>query len=467
MTNTRDRDPGRLTRRDVLQGVGAMVGTAAIGCSDDDAGNQSQTPAVNLSPEQLLKNIDAIVVVMMENRAFDHYYGAYELVEGRKVDGLTGNESNPAPDGSTVTIGPITNFTTDPDPPHNWEQSHGQFNGGSMDGFATEYEKDSPGADLHAVMSYYTRTQLPVSYALADAYSLCNRWFASVMGPTWPNRYYLHCATSGGMMANQPIHLTGILDALDAAGIPCGYYASSLPFAAAYGYANTGNMKTIDAFYTAAAEGTLPALSFVDPIFTALDTIGNDDHPPADVRDGQAFLASIHDALAQSPQWNRCLFVVTYDEHGGFYDHVLPPETDDDLPEFRQLGFRVPSLVIGPHVKRGALIDTSFEHSSVIATVTRKFGLEPLNARVAATSDLSSAIDPRFVDNPQPAAALPAVELDLERPLLHPGRNFGGQVELARLSDSLRIDWRQRARLARRAIDANALRLGSIRARSR
>ena len=209
----------------------------------------------------------------------------------------------------------------------------------------------------------------------------------------------------------------------------------------------------------------MPALSIVDPILTALDTIGNDDHPPADVRDGQAFLASIHDALAQSPQWNRCLMVVTYDEHGGFYDHVPPPETADDLPEFRQLGFRVPSLLIGPQVKRGALIDTQFDHASVIATVSKKFDLEPLTARVAAVSDLSSGIDPRFVDNPQPPIQLPAVELELQREFVHPGRNFGGQVELAQLADRSGIDWRSRSRLARRAIRENALRLGSIRAK--
>jgi phospholipase C len=467
MTKTRDRDP-RLTRRDVLQGVGAMVGTAAVGCGSDDGGKPADQPPP-LTPKELLRNIDAIVVVMMENRAFDHYYGSYELLEGKQVMGLQGNESNPAPDGSAVTVGPLTEFTTDPDPPHGWDASHRQFNGGQMDGFVTEY-LDEEGAEARTVMSYYSRAELPVSYALADAYSLCNRWFCSVMGPTWPNRFYLHCGTSGGMKYNQPIMLRGILQVLDDAGIPCGYYASNLPFAAAYGYpdpnaVNKNSLKEISAFYAAAADGTLPALSIVDPILTAFETIGNDDHPPADVRDGQAFLASIHDALAQSPQWNRCLLVVTYDEHGGFYDHVPPPELADDLEEFRQLGFRVPSLVIGPQVRRGAVNDTVFDHSSVIATVCQKFGLEPLTSRVSATNDLSSAIDPRFIDDPQPPVTLPAVELELERRFEYPERNFGGQVELARLAERAGLDWRQRSRLARRAIEQNALRLGSIRAK--
>jgi phospholipase C len=460
MADPRDRDHGRLTRRDVLQGVGAVVGTAVTGCSSDEtAPNEGPKPA--LTPKQLLQNIDAIVVVMMENRSFDHYYGAYELLEHRDVDGLGGGESNPAPDGSSVAVVPMTSFTTDPDPPHGWEASRLQFNAGKMDGFVTEYLKDHETADPKNVMGYYSRAELPVSYALADAYSLCNRWFASVMGPTWPNRYYLHCGTSGGMKVNNVITLRGIFHVLDDLGISSGYYSSNLPFCAAYGYPN---FRAIAEFYDSAAQGTLPALSIVDPILTALDTIGNDDHPPADVRDGQSFLASIHDALAQSPQWNRCLLVVTYDEHGGFYDHVPPPETADELPEFRQLGFRVPSLLIGPQVKRGALINTQFDHSSVIATVSKKFDIEPMTERVAAASDLSSGIDPRFIDNPQPPIQLPALAFEAGQ-TLYPGRNFGGQVELAQLADRLGIDWRARSRHARRAIHENALRLGSIRAK--
>jgi phospholipase C len=438
-----------------------MVGTAVSGCSSDDAPpNPSPNPAV--TPKQLLENIDAIVVVMMENRTFDHYFGAFELLESRDVDGLSGTEANPAPDGSSVTVGPMPGFTTDPDPPHGWDSSRAQFNGGKNDGFVTQYLEDHAGADPLNVMGYYSRTELPVSYALASAYGLCNRWFCSVMGPTWPNRYYLHCGTSGGMMRNDFITLRSIFHVLDELGIPSGYYSSNLPFCAAYGYTN---FRAIAEFYESAAAGTLPALSIVDPILTAVDTIGNDDHPPADVRDGQAFLASIHDALAQSPQWNRSLLAITYDEHGGFYDHVPPPETADDLPEFRQLGFRVPSLLIGPQVKRGALIETQFDHSSVIATVCKKFEIEPLTARVAAANDLSSGIDPGFVKNPQPPIQLPALALEMQGSGVVPGRNFGGQIELAQLAERQGIDWRSRSRHARRAIRENALRLGSIRAK--
>jgi phospholipase C len=452
----------RISRRGALEGLGALVGTATLGgCSSDDETkpNQPGTPTA----DELLAAIDTIVVVMMENRTFDHYFGALELVEKRAVDGLKGSESNLASDGTSVGVFPLEAFTTPDDPPHGWDASRAQFNGGKQDGFVTEYEKSGT-TDRAAVMGNYTRTQLPVSYALADAYCLCNRWFASVMGPTWPNRYYLHCATSEGLNTNIPpptgVTLRGVLSQLADAKIAAKYYSSNLPFAALYG----APFSPIADFFTEAQAGTLPAFCMVDPIFTVGDTVGNDDHPPADVREGQAFLAQIHAALAQSPQWDRCLFVITYDEHGGYFDHVPPPKTVDQRPEFEQLGFRVPTLVIGPKVKRGTVIDTQFEHVSVIATLTKKFKLEPLNARVSATNDLSSCIDPRFIDDPQPAISLPAVASDTERQMIWPGENFGGQQELADyvVSRGL-LDPNAETLRAQRALVEHGLRLGAIR----
>lgn len=149
----------------------------------------------------------------------------------------------------------------------------------------------------------------------------------------------------------------------------------------------------------------------IDPKYVG--SRANDDHPEHDVRLGQALIGSVAAALAQSPHWDRCLLVVTYDEHGGFYDHVAPPQTTDERPEFRQLGFRVPGVVIGPTVRRGCAIDTVFEHTSVIATLTERFGLPVLNDRVAATNDLSSCIDPALIGNPQPPPAIPPVKVSM------------------------------------------------------
>jgi phospholipase C len=495
MSDKSDRDgEAGITRRNALQGVGALVGTAALGCGSDDDSSGDGTGGAGSGGDGgsgtggtgtggstggssgsggaagsggvggALGAIETIVVVMMENRTYDHYLGSLELVEKRAVDGLKGGETNPASDGTPVGVHALDTLVTPFDPPHGWDASHAQFNGGQMDGFVTEYENDgSPDPD--EVMGYYTREQLPVTYALADAYTICSRWFASVMGPTWPNRFFLHCASSNGLQSNTLASgLTGILDALDAKGVSNAYYSSNLPFAAAYG--RTATNKPIAEFFTAAQAGTLPSVCIVDPTFTALNTVGNDDHPPADVSEGQAFLASIHDALAQSPQWNKCLFIITYDEHGGYYDHVPPPTTTDERPEFEQLGFRVPSLVIGPMVRRGAVVDTVFEHVSVIATIQKRFGIAPLNVRAGAANDLSSCLDDSFADDPQPPIQLPATTLDRDKQIVFPGRDFGGQHELAELAErELGLDWRAASVNARRTIVENAVRLGSVKLR--
>jgi phospholipase C len=304
---------------------------------------------------------------------------------------------------------------------------------GANDGFVTQHELDAPGS-AHEVMGYHVRAQLPVSYALADNYVLCERWFASVMGPTWPNRFYLNCATSGGMMSNDAVPgLPTIWDLLASEGVSAANYYSDLPWVWG-GLANveTPYTNTLDAFFDAAERGTLPSFSIVEPNYGVLPGSegGNDDHPSHDITLGQIFLGSVYQALAQSPQWERCLLIITYDEHGGFYDHVSPPTAFDELREFQQLGFRVPSLVIGPHVRRGCVDGTQLDHVSPIATVTRRFGLPLLNERVGQTSDVSSAIDPAFLGNPQPPAPIPVLSVSLDEVLRKRGT---GQEELAAL----------------------------------
>jgi phospholipase C len=297
-------------------------------------------------------------------------------------------------------------------------------------------------------------------YAFADEYALCERWFASVMGPTWPNRFYLHAGTSNGMMGNSSVELRSIWNQLEEAGVSATYYYSGLPFVLTFGK-TTGNKRIAD-FYADARAGTLPHVCYVDPVLTTLGP-GNDDHPPADIRDGQAFLASVYDALAQSPQWDKCLLVITYDEHGGFYDHVPPPTTTDDLEEFRQLGFRVPSVVIGPQVKQGFRCTTVLDHTSVVATITRRFGFEPLTRRVAEASDLSVVLDPALAMAPRPPIDLPTVELP-QQLLIPPVGSVRGQLELAAfLEREYALDWRVESERGLRVVREQALRLGSAR----
>jgi phospholipase C len=417
---------GALTRRQLLAGLGAAAAAGMVGCDGNtaaapdgsidgatvtpdaaspDAAIDLCTGPSTMTPEQLLAHVETIVVLCMENRSFDHYLGSLRLLEGRTdVDGLVGGETNPTKDGTPIASHQLDDFTP-ADPPHNWDACHEQWNGGANDGFVRAHA----GADEADVMGYHVRSQLPVTYALADAGVICNRWFSACLGPTWPNRFYLHGATSNGMKSNLPVlGFTSIFDRLAAANVAATNYYSDLAWASG-GYGKLTGLATIERFFEDAAAGALPAFSIIDPAFTGGGA--NDDHPDHDVRLGQALIGSVVAALGKSPQWNRCLLVITYDEHGGFYDHVMPPDAVDERADFQRLGFRVPALVIGPTVRRGCAIDRVFEHSSVIATARKRWGLEPLTMRDANANDLSPCIDPARIDDPLPPPVVPQVTM--------------------------------------------------------
>ena len=419
-----------LTRREALRGIGVTVGAAALGCGheagtsnpDASAGAPDAPPpppdaapdatavtactsTSSMSAAELLASVDTIVVLMMENRSFDHYLGSLRLAEGRAdLDGLTGSESNPAPSGPPIAVHQLDNFTP-ADPPHDWGSCHTQYDDGANDGFVMAHA----GTDQADVMGYYVRAQIPITYALADQACVCQRWFASVMGPTWPNRFYLHCATSNGQTTNLPVTgLTSVFDQLSAAGISATNYYHDVAWATG-GYLKLTGLAKIEQFFSDAQAGTLPSFSIVDSQFTGAGA--NDDHPSHDVRLGQALIASVVAAMAQSPQWSRSLLVITYDEHGGFFDHVPPPTAADPIGSFANLGFRVPAMAIGPFVRTGCAIDAQLDHVSVLSTVATRWKLAPLNDRVAQTRDLSCVIDPLALTAPHPPPALPAVPM--------------------------------------------------------
>jgi phospholipase C len=203
-----------------------------------------------------------------------------------------------------------------------------------------------------------------------------------------------------------------ILDRLTEKGVPWRYYFGDVPFTALFERVTAGDITRIDlGFFDQAAAGTLPPVSFIDPLFTR-----NDDHPPHHPILGQQYIAAIYAALAASPLWDHLLFVVTYDEHGGFFDHVPPPTAPDDRAGegFGQLGFRVPALLAGPYVKPGHVSSVVRDHTSVLRHLEQMFDLAPLTVRDAAAPDLSDALDLDALDRnqPRPAPALPAVEVD-------------------------------------------------------
>lgn len=417
--------------------------------------------------------IEHLVIVQFENRTFDHYFGSLSLLEGRDdIDGLREGMANPAPNGDPVAINRLVDhWVTDPDPPHGHRSSVLQFNGGANDGFVRAYaERTRDPEELARVMGYYAREDLPASYGLADAFTLCQRWHCALLGPTWPNRFFSHCATSAGQTGNDtPIDAPTPYPALAEAGFSYRTYFHNLYFTALIRSLplNAKNAVKTDRFFEDAAAGTLPNVSIVEPPFFLAD-----DHPPADVRMGQAFLASIYEAVRQSPCWPRTLMVVFYDEHGGFFDHVPPPESrGDELggEAFGRLGFRVPALMVGPLVRRGHVLDTVVEHSSVPALISNVFGLPHVNERSRLAGDLGEALSLDLVvgqNRPLPPA-LPPVEVPIGA-LEYALRADNGQPELLswmrRMGFAHHDSLPERRRVMRRTLDF-ARRLGAVRFR--
>jgi phospholipase C len=229
-----------------------------------------------------------------------------------------------------------------------------------------------------------------------------------MMAPTFPNRFFLHAAqtdrttTSVDKIATMP----AIWDRLAEAGVSGRYYFSDVPYTALWGTRYLGISRLIGEFYAAAATGTLPAVSFVEPAFLgeAVPGLSEDEHPLADIRLGQHFLASVYHAVVAGPNWPRTALVITYDEWGGFFDHVVPPVGPDPNPDLGAglRGFRVPCLVISPRSPRGAVAHGLYDHTSVLKMIEWRFGLPPLTVRDAAANNLAEVLD--FANPPQLSA---------------------------------------------------------------
>jgi phospholipase C len=398
-----------IDRRDALKRLGGLAGAATLARYLPGCGSSPNVP-----------NHPVYVYMMMENRTYDHYFGARSMLEGLPGDGIKASMSNPNTAGMQVPLYvPDLNSECVVDPDHSWDGSRVQWNNGANDGFVKQQEAGY-GAGHYEPMQYMTRDLLPVSWALADAYTTCDRMFASLMGPTIPNRAYSLVATSAAYKANGDIidnisalPVPSIYNRLNDAGIDWVYYYGNLsianailangPYAIDTGPTDgTGKARRFQFFMRDAKAGTLPPVVVIDPAFGGG---GNDDHAPHHPIDGQELIASVYTALATSPQWKHLvMMIVTYDEHGGFFDHVSPPKFADDTATvwastgrdttgFDQGGFRVPTLIAGPYVKPGYVSSVVYDHTSWMKTLWNAFSLDPLTARDAAANDLTDALD--------------------------------------------------------------------------
>jgi phospholipase C len=396
-----------------------------------------------------LNAIQNIVVLMMENRSLDHLLGSLRATNPQ-VAGLTGHESNfPAPPGPlppSIRVRPATSFAMPFDPGHEFEDVQVQLYGpqktpvdaAPMSGFVCDAVTPAvPGvpaqtaSDAARVMEYFTPAQAPVMAALAQEFALFNGWFSSLPGPTWPNRFFVHAATSGGLTESpstadviRGFSFDGgtIYDALDEKDIGWRIYHDGLPQTAGIQslrleFINplTENFREMEHFAADVNSNSLPPYTFIEPNYDTGHNYqrGNSMHPLNDIRKGEALVKQVYETLRASAYWSKMMLIVTFDEHGGFYDHVSPPAavaTGDDYRyatagrnfAFNRLGVRVPGIVVSAYTRRntvfgtGALGDPAFfDHSSVIATAALRFGLPPLTARDAAANTLDVALNLR------------------------------------------------------------------------
>jgi len=349
-------------------------------------------PAAKALPAPGASGIEHIVFVMMENRSFDHYLGWLPGADGRQA-GL----SYPDNKGVRHPTHHLTEFTgcgfNDPD--HSYEGGRTQLDGGKLDGFRR-------GTNDDFALGYYTGEDLPFYRQLLPHATTFDRYFASILAPTYPNRFYSHAAYSDRLEnTSRTATVPTIWDRLAAAGVSGNYYFSDVPFLALWGEQYLSISKPYASFLTQAASGTLPAFSYVDPSFLGEEQGGsNDDHPHADIRRGQAFIYDIVTALMRGPLWPKTALVISYDEWGGFFDHVRPPRFADDhnsAPggpnDHGQAGFRVPTILFSPFARPGHVSHNVYDHSSILKMVEWRFGLTSLTRRDRAARNLAEVMD--------------------------------------------------------------------------
>jgi phospholipase C len=441
----------------------------------------------------LLPQIKHTVVLMMENHSFDNYLGTLGRGEGFPLgdDGAPDAEN---PDSAGTMIRAYHASSTvqqDGVPVQSWCDSHTQWGGGKMDGFVTSTEQASPEGDKAAAMAYWTDQDLPFYHGLARTFPLADRWFSSCLGPTFPNRRFLLAGTANGLMDDLPFNLLDrppagtIMDMLTRHKISWINYRSAssdrsafrgymryrhrrtrhhlaslgrplrktsdvfkrdLQFTAAiYPLGMAGYMahvRSLEQFFADADSGHLPSFCIVDPDFRSFS-----EENPQDIRKGESFAAEVISRVMHGPGWADTLLIWTYDEHGGYYDHVAPPSAvpPDDVrgrslvahqsllrsllkvlfpsyvrhaerlvagPDaYDTYGFRVPAVIVSPYARPDCVLSDVFDHTSVLKLIEEKWNLPALTLRDAAATSPLGALDltapPAFLTPPDlPAPAL-------------------------------------------------------------
>jgi phospholipase C len=478
----------RLESREIRRRLASSARTAARrGITRPEAGGR---PRPDLAAgTDLLPKIKHIVILMMENHSYDNYLG---MLEGRGEGLPLGPDGTPdvvnrTPDGRAYRAHHMTSTTQRKnDPSQNWHASHIQYADGRNDGFAAAVVKALPGADPAVPLGYWTEDDLPFYYGLARTFPLADRWFSSCLGPTFPNRRFLISGTAHGLIDDLPWDIIDypeagtIFDVLTKHGINWVNYHNVrhysvlvrrvlggrgltsvrrlaqvgrwLPGMADRAVGNKSftadlyplglagavrHLRQTEQFFADADAGTLPAVSIVDPDFEVYS-----EENPQDIRRGESFAAEVINRVMHGPAWSRTLLIWCYDEHGGYYDHVPPPEAvpPDDVPahnyildlpgwlrrllspvfgggfarlkaidagprDYARYGFRVPAVIVSPYARPGYVCSTTLDHTSVLKLIEEKWNLPPLTRRDAAARSPLDAVDldgePAFAEPPK------------------------------------------------------------------
>jgi phospholipase C len=367
-----------LTRRSFLLGAAGL--TLSLAGGGTLARSASKLPAPGDS------GLEHVIVLMLENRSFDHLLGWLPGADGKQA-GL----SYPDRDGSLKQTWRLTDFQgcAYSDPDHSYEGARTEFAGGRCDGWLLAGSND-----VYSI-GYYQPADLPFLGRAAPGWTVCDRYFSAILGPTYPNRIYQHAGVTDRILNSTATStLPTIWDRLAAAGLSGRYYFSDVPFLAIWGSKYLSISKPFASFLADCRSGELPSVAYVDPRFLGEDQgVSNDDHPHGDVRVGEHLLNQVYTAVTQSPAWSKTLLVITFDEWGGFFDHVPPAVAPDVQPALAQRGFRVPVLLVSPFARRATVEHGVYDHTSVLRLIEWRWGLQPLSVRDAAAANLAQALD--------------------------------------------------------------------------
>jgi phospholipase C len=457
-----------ITRRRLLRYGGSLGATAAAMSAPAGLWRTLSAAAATIRQPDSLPNptrpagtvnaampFDHIVVVMMENHSFDNLLGKLALSGQPKAQGLKFSStgvalnSNPGPAGAVRSF-PLATTAQGTNVSQSWNATHEQIDGGRMDGFVR-----SVGGAVQP-MGYWTEEVLPLPYSLARTFCVANRWFCSAPCQTYPNRRFLmagsaygNISTSTSSLKDPPPPNGTIWDRLHAYGVSWRNYFTDLPSTGIInGTIETypTNLAPIAQFFSDCAAGTLPSVSLVDPEFgvlgivgsslatipalqpiaAKLETTGGDEENPQDMAYGETWASKVIKAVLASPAWPRTLLIYTYDEHGGYYDHVPPPPAiePDSIPPvlgpedapgaYNIYGPRVPAVVVSPYSKPNAVTNVVHDHTSFLATVEAKWNLPALTYRDANAKTVMDFLDvsqaafmqpPTIAEPPAPVAA--------------------------------------------------------------